>query len=237
MGKLTAAKVRAITRTGLHGDGDTLYLSVAPGGTKSWIQRLTVNGRCRDIGLGGFPLVSLAAARDKAFENRRCARAGGDPLAEKRKVAIPTFRQAAEQTLKVNKPRWRNAQHTKSWWQTLERYAMPRLGNMRVDRIGREDVQRHKGQFWGKIGKEALKAHQIEHKREVTEAEFRHFQRVREGYWRPRFMDWARKSGRSDESIWLPHFLPSATLLDESERDPRPDEAGPTGSVKDSWTR
>ncbi len=115
MGKLTAAKVRAITRTGLHGDGDTLYLSVAPGGTKSWIQRLTVNGRCRDIGLGGFPLVSLAEARDKAFENRRCARAGGDPLAEKRKVAIPTFRQAAEQTFEANKPRWRNAQHTISW--------------------------------------------------------------------------------------------------------------------------
>ena len=73
MGKLTAAKVKAITRTGLHSDGDTLYLSVAPGWTKSWIQRLTVNGRCRDIGLGGFPLVSLVEARDKAFENRRCA--------------------------------------------------------------------------------------------------------------------------------------------------------------------
>ena len=146
MGKLTAAKVRAITRTGLHGDGDTLYLSVAPGGTKSWIQRLTVNGRCRDIGLGGFPLVSLAEARDKAFENRRCARAGGDPLAGKRKVAIPTFRQAAEQTFKVNKPRWRNAQHTKS--QTLERHAMPRLGNMRVDRIGRKQGGAGQGRNW-----------------------------------------------------------------------------------------
>lgn len=77
MGKLTAAKVRAITRTGLHGDGGTLYLSVAPGGSKSWIQRLTVNGRRRDIGLGGFPLVSLAEAREEAFDNRRWARAGG----------------------------------------------------------------------------------------------------------------------------------------------------------------
>lgn len=62
MGRLTVAKVKAITRTGLHGDGDTLYLSVAPGGTKSWIQRLTVNGWCRDIGLGGFPLVSLMSS-------------------------------------------------------------------------------------------------------------------------------------------------------------------------------
>lgn len=46
MGKLTAAKVRAITGTGLHSDGGTLYL------------RLTVNGRRRDIGRGGFPLVT-----------------------------------------------------------------------------------------------------------------------------------------------------------------------------------
>lgn len=88
MSKLTAAKVRAITRTGLHGDGDTLYLNVAPGGSKSWVQRLTVNGRHRDIGLGGFP----AEAREKAFDNRRWARAGGDPFAEKHKARVPTFR-------------------------------------------------------------------------------------------------------------------------------------------------
>ena len=160
MGKLTAAKVRAITRTGLHGDGDTLYLSVSPGGTRSWIQRLTVNGRCRDIGLGGFPLVSLAEAREKAFDNRRCARAGGDPLAEKRKVAIPTFRQAAEQTFEANKPRWRNAHHTASWWQTLERHAMPRLGNMRVDKIGREDVLAVLTPIWSTRMETARRVHQ-----------------------------------------------------------------------------
>ena len=71
MNKFTAAEVKAIARTGLHGDGGTLYLNVAPGGSKSWIQRLTVNGRRRGIGLGGLPLVSLAEARDKAFDNRR----------------------------------------------------------------------------------------------------------------------------------------------------------------------
>lgn len=105
MGKLTAAKVKAIARTGLHGDGGTLYLSVAPGGSKSWIQRLTVDGRRRDIGLGGFPLVSLAEARDKAFDNRKCARGGGDPLAEKRKARPPTFREAALKVFEANKPR------------------------------------------------------------------------------------------------------------------------------------
>ena len=76
MGKLTATKVRAITRPGLHGAGGTLYLNVAPGGSKSWMQRLTVNGRHRGIGLGGFPLVSLAEARSKAFDNQKWARTG-----------------------------------------------------------------------------------------------------------------------------------------------------------------
>ena len=160
MGKLTAAKVKAITKKGLHGDGDTLYLSVAPGGTKSWIQRLTINGRCRDIGLGGFPLVSLAKARDKAFENRRHARAGGDPLAEKRKVRMPTFREATLTVFEANKPRWRNGHHTKSWLQTLERHAMPRLGNLPVDRIGREDVLAVLTPIWGTRIETARRVHQ-----------------------------------------------------------------------------
>ena len=149
MGKLTAAKVRAITRTGLHGDGGTLYLSVAPGGSKSWIQRLTVNGRRRDIGLGGFPLVSLAEAREKAFDNRRSARAGGDPLAEKHKAKVPTFREAAHKVFEATKPRWRSEQHTTNWLKYLERHAMPHIGDMHVDRIGREDVLRVLTPLWG----------------------------------------------------------------------------------------
>ena len=51
---------------------------------KQWVQRLVVKGRRRDIGLGGYPLVSLAEARDAAFANRKLARAGGDPLALRR---------------------------------------------------------------------------------------------------------------------------------------------------------
>ncbi len=149
MGKLTAAKVKSITRPGLHGDGGTLYLRIAPGGTKSWIQRLTIDGRRRDIGLGGFPLVSLAEARDKAFENRRHARGGGDPLAEKRKARVPTFREAALTVFEANKPRWRNEHHMKSWLQTLERHAMPHIGDISVGRIGREDVLRVLTPIWG----------------------------------------------------------------------------------------
>ena len=140
MARLTATKVQAITKPGRYGDGGTLFLNVARGGTKSWMQRVTIDGKRRDMGLGAYPVVSLAKARRRAFENRVAIADGRDPLAEKRRTAIPTFWQAAEQTFEANKPRWRNARHSAGWWQTLERHAMPRLGNMLVDRIGREDV-------------------------------------------------------------------------------------------------
>ena len=140
MGKLTVLKARSNLRPGRYGDGGTLFLVVAPGGSKAWVQRLTIDGRRCDIGLGGFPLVSLAEARDAAFQNRRIARAGGDPLADRRKAKVPTFREAARRTHEANQSRWRNGKHTVSWMQTLERYAMPRLGAIPVNRIGREDV-------------------------------------------------------------------------------------------------
>ena len=149
MPKLTAVKVQAIRKPGRYGDGETLFLYVSRGGTKSWVQRVTIDGKRRDIGLGAYPVVSLAKARRRAFENRVAIADGRDPLAEKHKAAVPTFRQAAERTFEANKPRWRNARHAAGWWQTLERYAMPRLGNMRVNRIGREDVLAVLTPIWG----------------------------------------------------------------------------------------
>ena len=56
-----------------------------PSGTRSWIQRLVIRGRRRELGLGSVALVSLAEAREKALANRKLAREGGDPLAEKRR--------------------------------------------------------------------------------------------------------------------------------------------------------
>lgn len=139
-GKLTVKKVRAINQPGLYGDGNTLYLRVAPGGSKQWVQRLTIHGKRRDIGLGGCSWVTLAEARDAAYENRRLARRGGDPLAVKRRPKIPTFREAAQHTYKALRPRCRNEKVAINWMQQLERHAMARLGDLLVDRIGREDV-------------------------------------------------------------------------------------------------
>ena len=140
MSKLNVGKIRALNAPGLFGDGGTLYLRVAPTGSKSWIQRLVVHGRRRDLGLGGYPLVSLAEAREAAFENRRLARRGLDPVAARRRARVPSFGEAAQRTFEINAPGWRNAKHRAQWLRALERHALPRLGDMPVDQIAKADV-------------------------------------------------------------------------------------------------
>ena len=100
-------------------------------------------------GLGRYPDVSLAQVREAAAKHRSVIAVGGDPLAEKRKAAIPTFRETAERMFAANKPRWRNGKHTVSWWQSLERHAFPIIGDMPVDRIDEEDVLRILTPTWG----------------------------------------------------------------------------------------
>ena len=139
MPQLTAAKVKAVAEPGRYGDGAGLYLNIAPGGSKSWVQRIVVAGRRRDIGLGGYPTVGLADARVLAAANRTGA-AGRDPVAEKRRPPKPPFKEAARQVHQANLPRWRNAKHGAAWIRTLERFAFPVFGNMPVDRVTRADV-------------------------------------------------------------------------------------------------
>ena len=154
---ITAAEAKSISTPGAHYAGETLYLHVAPGGSKSWVQRLTIHGRRCDIGLGGFPVVTLAEARDKAYQNRKLARAGGDPLAEKRKARTPIFREAAGKTFEANRARWRSDKTARNWEQGLEKYILPVLGELRVDRIRREDVLRVLTPIWTRIPEAARK--------------------------------------------------------------------------------
>ncbi|MCY4659533.1 MAG: integrase family protein [Acidobacteria bacterium] len=91
------AKQTPTLRPGRHGDGGTLFLVVEPGSRSChWVQRFTVDGNRRDVGLGGYPYVGLADARAAAFANRQVARRGGDPTAAVRPSRVPTFRTACE---------------------------------------------------------------------------------------------------------------------------------------------
>ncbi len=137
---LSATRVRALKKPGRYSDGDGLHLFINKSGRKSWVQRITIAGRRRDIGLGAFPSVTLAKARQKAYENRAMVAEGRDPLAEKHAPPMPTFRDAAHVVHEANKPRWRNPSHIAGWIQTLERHAVPKLGRMPMDEIDRRDV-------------------------------------------------------------------------------------------------
>ena len=145
---LSATRVKALKEPGRYSDGGGLHLFVNKAGGKSWVLRITIDGRRRDIGLGGFPSVSLASARGKAADHRAAVAEGRDPLAAKHAPAMPTFREAARAVHEVNRPRWRNARHVASWMQTLERHAMPALGNTPLDRLDRGDVLRVLDPIW-----------------------------------------------------------------------------------------
>ena len=138
--RLSAAFVRSAP-PGRHCDGNGLYLYVQKTGTRSWIQRMVVRGRKRELGLGSVELVSLAEAREQALANRKLARGGGDPLAEKRRlVGIPTFAEAAEQVVEQKRAGWRSAAHARNWFRTLEIDAFPRIGAVPVSEVTSGDV-------------------------------------------------------------------------------------------------
>ncbi|MXW68105.1 MAG: DUF4102 domain-containing protein [Gemmatimonadales bacterium] len=138
---LSPAFVRNVSEAGRYCDGQGLYLDVRPTGSRGWIQRLTIRGRRTELGLGGYPLVSLKEAREKAFANRKLARDGGDPLAEKRRAeGMPTFAEATRQVWEQLRPGWRSAKHAQIWLRTVEAHAFPRIGDMLVSEVTSGDV-------------------------------------------------------------------------------------------------
>ena len=147
---LSTLKVKSLKRPGRYCDGNGLYLFVEPSGAKRWVLRTVVQGRRRDIGLGSARLVTLAEARDAARVNRRLAREGGDPLAERAKAKriVPTFAEAARAVHKERAPGWRNDKHKSQWINTLEEYAFPAIGGLRVDQVQTPDVLKILSPIW-----------------------------------------------------------------------------------------
>ena len=138
---LSAAFVRSVAQAGRYCDGNGLYLHVDPSGARRWVQRLVIRGTPRTLGLGGYAVVSLAEARDVALVNRKLARTGGDPLAERRHArGIPTFEEATATVLALHRPGWRNAKHATQWATTLRKYAHPHLGGLPVSEVTTADV-------------------------------------------------------------------------------------------------
>ena len=140
----SAVAVRNVKTPGRHPAGETLYLMVWPSARKSWVQRLTIEGKRKDLGLGPYPTVSLAQARERAHDNLSQAKSGGNPLAAKQEEAklsaVPTFEALARQHIAENLGSWRSAKHGAQWSSTLATYAFPTLGALKVNEITRKHV-------------------------------------------------------------------------------------------------
>lgn len=142
----SAKFVRDINTYGHHAVGGVsgLLLQVSKTGAKSWILRTMIGSRRRDIGLGGFPDVSLSAARDKARSTKDKIAQGIDPVAERKairaqlrseQISLLTFDEAARKvhTIKANESR--NPKHAAQWISTLENYASPVIGKLPVSAV------------------------------------------------------------------------------------------------------
>ena len=152
--------VRKVTLPGKYYDENGLILLVKATGAKSWVQRLTICGRRRDLGLGPYPLVTLGEARQAAYDNRKLALVGGDPRALRDKRATPTFREAAATVIELHSPNWRNAKSVTAWESTLKSYAYPKIGDMPVDAIEPADVTQCLLPIWNTKRETARKTRQ-----------------------------------------------------------------------------
>src|SRR5581483_5821748 len=143
---LTAIQVeRFAKRKGMHHDGGGLYLRSDGKRQCSWLFRYTLNGRQRFMGIGPYPVVTLADAREKADALRRLIKVEGkDPLAERNAVRATarleaakaiTFKQCADKCIAAQSAGWRNEKHAAQWRATLATYAYPVIGDLPVQAV------------------------------------------------------------------------------------------------------
>lgn len=139
----------AVAPPGRHSDGVGLglMLLVKPTGARTWVQRVMVHNKRRDIGLGSYPLVSLGQARELALENKRDIVQGKDPIREKvvAKTAAAkriTFAEAAHRTCDELAPTWKGKKEAQSFINSLTTYAFPHFGGTYVEDVTSADVRR-----------------------------------------------------------------------------------------------
>lgn len=157
--ELSALQVKRLTEPGFYAVGGVagLHLQVTKTGARSWVLRAKIGTKRRDIGLGGFPDVTLTGARDRARDAREKIVQGIDPVAERQAARSAllaqqmrdiTFRQAALEVIKKKQAEASNAKHAQQWQNTLETYAIPTLGDMAVSDIELAHIKQALEPIW-----------------------------------------------------------------------------------------
>lgn len=158
-GALNAQAVAHIEGAGLHAVGTvpSLYLQVLDSGARTWILRAVIGGRRPDMGLGGYPAVTLAQAWDRGRKARAKIENGVDPIEERRanrsalkaaQAAAHTFQQCATAYVDAHSKAWRSGKHAEQWRATLQRYAYPVIGEMAVRDVQLAHVLRILEPIW-----------------------------------------------------------------------------------------
>ena len=142
---LSALAVSRLRRDGFHSVGEVpgLGLHVA-GEARSWLLRFSFAGRRPEMGLGSFPEVSLALARQKARDARELVRQGINPVDAKQaarsaataaRAASKTFAECAAKYIEIKSPEWANVKHMGQWRTTIETFANPVIGKLFVQDV------------------------------------------------------------------------------------------------------
>lgn len=145
--ELGAMAVSKIKRRGINFVGGVtgLAINVTNSGSRSWVLRYQIGGKRRDKGLGGYPDVTLAGAKEAARIARVKITQGIDPIEDGRDVRSKliaaqalaiTFSQAATHYIDTHENSWRNAKHIQQWRNTIQVYANPVIGQMLIRDVG-----------------------------------------------------------------------------------------------------
>ena len=153
---LSARFVETASTPGRYGDGRgtwglSLLIQKRKNGrlSKTWSQRLRIDGHPFNLGLGVYPVVTLAEARKKTLENRRTIEQGGDPREGRRHGSAPTFAEAAEKVIALRRPTWKDGGKSEAQWRaSLREYAMPKLERRPLDKITTADVMAVATPIW-----------------------------------------------------------------------------------------
>ncbi|MGB5614396.1 MAG: integrase arm-type DNA-binding domain-containing protein, partial [Sedimenticolaceae bacterium] len=148
---LSALKVKNISIPGRFTDGKGLHLYVDKHLRKRWVLRVSVKGDKRiDMGLGGYPDVSLEEVRQTAKEFRRMARNGVNPVTAKKAslAAQITFEDCARKVHESHKHGWKNPKHGAQWISTLEAYVFPVFGGSAISKVTSADVLQALNSIW-----------------------------------------------------------------------------------------
>ena len=135
------ARAAETGKRGTHRDGGGLLFNTYPARTASWSLDIRDSGKRHNVGIGGYPSVSLKAAREKADTLKGQLRWEGiNPLAAKRegkarRIACPTFAAAAQRYIEAHKAAWKNPKHAAQWGATLSTYAYPKFGDLSVSAV------------------------------------------------------------------------------------------------------